>query len=310
VDLERVVAERGFTGVVRIDQAGAVEFERGYGFDLDTRLGIASGTKGLTAVVTASLVADGALALATPARALLGRDLPLIADDVTVEHLLAHRSGIGDYLDEDAGLDVEHWSLPVPPGALTTTADYLAVLGGFPAKFPAGRAFSYCNSGYAVLALLAERATGLSFYDLVQERVCEPAGMTATDFLPGDRLPPDAVAGRLADGRSNTANLPERGSGDGGIFTTVADVRAFWCALFAGRLVTEEWVVRLTTPQSERYGMGFWLDPPRPVAILEGCDAGVSFRSIHNHATDSTYTVIADTTDGAWPIARLLADLP
>ena len=41
------------------------------------------------------------LQLSTTARSVLGDDLPLIADDVTVEHLLAHRSGIGDYLDED-----------------------------------------------------------------------------------------------------------------------------------------------------------------------------------------------------------------
>ena len=49
-----------------------------------------------------SLVDDGALELGTTARSLLGDDLPEIADDVTVEQLLAHRSGIGEYLDDDA----------------------------------------------------------------------------------------------------------------------------------------------------------------------------------------------------------------
>ena len=48
-----------------------------------------------------SLIEDGTLELDTTARSLLGDDLPLIDDEVTVEHLLAHRSGIGDYLDED-----------------------------------------------------------------------------------------------------------------------------------------------------------------------------------------------------------------
>ena len=48
-----------------------------------------------------SLVEDGSLALDTTARSVLGDDLPLIDGAVTVEHLLAHRSGIGDYLDED-----------------------------------------------------------------------------------------------------------------------------------------------------------------------------------------------------------------
>jgi CubicO group peptidase (beta-lactamase class C family) len=48
-----------------------------------------------------ALVERGRLDLSTTARSLLGEDLPEIADDVTVEHLLAHRSGIGDYFDED-----------------------------------------------------------------------------------------------------------------------------------------------------------------------------------------------------------------
>ena len=41
------------------------------------------------------LVEEGALELGTPARTFLDADLPLVGDDVTVEHLLAHRSGIG-----------------------------------------------------------------------------------------------------------------------------------------------------------------------------------------------------------------------
>ena len=49
---------------------------------------------------------------------MLGTDLPLIGDDVTIEHLLAHRSGIGDYLDEGAGHEVTDYVLTVPPHEL------------------------------------------------------------------------------------------------------------------------------------------------------------------------------------------------
>ena len=52
------------------------------------------------------MVEDGLLELSTTARSLLGKDLPLIADDVTLEHLLTHRSGIGDYLDEDVHAEI------------------------------------------------------------------------------------------------------------------------------------------------------------------------------------------------------------
>ena len=60
------------------------------------------------------LLADGALELSTTARSVLGSDLPLVHDDVTVEQLLAHRSGIGDYMDEDdPELDLNAYLLPV-----------------------------------------------------------------------------------------------------------------------------------------------------------------------------------------------------
>ena len=68
-----------------------------------------------------SLVEDGTLQLTTTARSVLGKDIPLVGNGVTVEHLLAHRSGIGDYLDEEAGLDLDEYLMPVPVHALATT---------------------------------------------------------------------------------------------------------------------------------------------------------------------------------------------
>jgi hypothetical protein len=56
-----------------------------------------------------------------------------------------------------------------------------------------------------------------------------------------------------------------------------------------------------------RYGLGFWLHASTDTVILEGYDAGVSFRSLHDPNTDTTCTVIANWTDGAWPVARHLA---
>ena len=145
MDLDALAAEHRFSGVVRIDRDGQ-RTERAYGFadrahgipnTPSTRFGMASGSKGFTAVVVLSLVADGVLDLDTRARDLLGADLPLIADDVTVEHLLSHRSGIGDYIDEDAGGEVDDHVLPVPVHRLDSTEAFLPVLDGFATKFRA-----------------------------------------------------------------------------------------------------------------------------------------------------------------------------
>ena len=111
-------------------------------------------------------------------------------------------------------------------------------------------------------------------------------------------------------------HLPVRGSGDGGIYTTAADMSAFWPAFFGGRIVSTEWVAEMVRPRSDvpsetmprRYGLGFWLHPTTDMVFLEGYDAGASFRSVHDPRSSLTYTVISNTSEGAWPIGRHLRD--
>ena len=322
-EIDALARETGFSGVVRIDRSGEVELATAYGLadrahgipnELDTQFATASATKGLTALTVVSLVENGQLELSTRARSILGGDLPLVDDAVTVEHLLAHRSGIGDYFDEDEEVELSDYVLPVPVHELATTEQYVRVLDGHPAKFAPGERFSYCNGGYVVLALIAERAAGVPFHELVRRRVCEPAGMVDTAFLRSDELPGRAALGYLeADGaRTNVFHLPVLGSGDGGIYSTVADVSAFWQSLLAGTIVSRDWVGAMLRPRSEttdgrRYGLGFWLAAEGDAAVLEGSDAGVSFRSVHDPPQELTHTVISNMSNGAWPLARLLS---
>ena len=58
-------------------------------------------TKGLTALTVASLIESGRLHYDTTLRSLLPDDLPMVDPRVTIEHLLGHTSGVGDYLDEE-----------------------------------------------------------------------------------------------------------------------------------------------------------------------------------------------------------------
>jgi CubicO group peptidase (beta-lactamase class C family) len=311
--------------VVRVDRGGEVELAKAYGLahrgwgianTTDTRFGIACGAKGLTALTVMSLIEEGRLELGTTARSLLGNDLPLIDDAVTVDHLLAHRSGIGDYYDEEVVRDPLDYVSPVPVHELGSTEKYLRVLGGLETKFPPDERFSYSNGGYVVLALLAERASGTPFYELVVQHVCECAGMVDTGFLRSDELPGRAALGYLAeDGpRTNVFHLPVRGSGDGGIYTTAADDSALWTALFAGRIVSKDLVAEMVRPRSEvpsptqpaRYGLEIWLHPSRDLVELHGSDAGVSFQAVHDPSERFTYTVLSNTTEGAWPIVQHL----
>ncbi|MDQ3122506.1 MAG: beta-lactamase family protein [Actinomycetota bacterium] len=323
--VDGVAREHEFSGVVRVDRGDEIELAAAFGLanraleipnSIDTVLAIASGTKGLTALAIARLIEEGALELSTTARSVLGDDLPLIDAAVTVEQLLSHRSGIGDYFDEDAAGAITDYVLPVPVHELDSTESYLAVLDGYATAFPPDERFAYCNGGYVVLALIAERASGVPFTELVQRRVCEPAGMEDTAFLRSDELPGNAAIGYLsAEGpRTNVFHLPVLGSGDGGIYSTVADFASFWAALFAGKIISADRVAEMTRPRSDvpsesmRYGLGFWLHESSSTVILVGYDAGVSFQSLHDPDTRRTCTIISNTSGGAWPMARALQD--
>jgi CubicO group peptidase (beta-lactamase class C family) len=246
---------------------------------------------------------------------LLGRDLPLVDAGVTVEQLLAHRSGIGDYLDEDVHDDVNAYVMPVPVHQLDSAEAYLGVLDGFPTAFEPGTRFSYCNGGYVVLALLAERAAATPYHDLVRDVVCRPAGMADTAFLRSDELPGRAAVGYLeATGlRTNVLHLPVVGCGDGGVYTTVSDLRSLWTAVFGGAVVSPESVALMTRPYStvsERaaYGLGFWLSPASGSVELEGFDAGAACWTRHVASRDETASVVSNCSVGSGPVVRFVAE--
>ena len=322
--VDETAARKEFAGVVRLERAGAVALDAAYGLadrrhgiamTTDNQLGMASGSKTFTALVVLRLVEEELLTLSTTARQILGTDLPLIADDVTIEHLLSHRSGIGDYLDEDE-FDSEDYELPVSAHRLVRTEDFLPILDGQPTKFRAGDRFSYCNGAFVVLALIAERVSGRSYHDLVRELVCSPAGMADTEFLRSDALPGRAALGYVeAEGqwRTNVFNLPVIATGDGGTYTTTADMARFWTALLSGRIVREETLADMRRARSEPepgesrcYGLGFWLTADSPRITMSGADAGVSFWSSHHPERGTTATVISTTIGGAWPLVEVV----
>ena len=158
----------------------------------------------------------------------------------------------------------------------------------------------------------------MPFHDLVRERVLRAGGpdrhrrsCVPTSCPAGPRAATWSPAGL----RTNVLHLPVRGSGDGGLYSTAADVHAFWRALFAGRIVPLPWVAEMIRPRSDvpeesrRYGLGFWLHESRDIALLTGYDAGVSFRSGHDPSTDVTWTVISNTSEGAWPVVERLEEI-
>ncbi|WP_137846002.1 serine hydrolase domain-containing protein [Microbacterium sp. 2FI] len=317
----------GFSGVISIDVDGVPAFAQAYGLadrahgipnTVDTRFGMASACKAFTALAVISLVEDGTLTLDTPVRSILNDDLPLIDDGVTIEHLLTHTSGIGDYLDEEADWDVDDYILTVPVHELFETEAFVRAIDGQPQKSPPGERFAYNNGGYMVLAIIAERVSGLPFHDLIAARVFERAGLEKTAYLRLDGLPGDAAFGYVYDDpeslRTNVLHLPVRGNGDGGAFITAPDFSRFWRAAADGAVVSQASVADMWRPRNTdeneglRYGLGFWLDLDGPGIVLEGYDAGVSIRSRFDPGSRTTTTIVANSSEGAWGVIGTYTD--
>ena len=161
--LAAAAAKGDLTGIVTVDAGDERLYERSFGFahralgvpnSVETRFALASGTKTFTAAAVLRLVELGKLALNDLVRPLLGADLPLVDDAVTIEQLLDHTSGIGDYLDEEADWDADDYILTVPVHTLAETSAFLPVIDGYSQASAPGERFAYCNGGYILLAII------------------------------------------------------------------------------------------------------------------------------------------------------------
>lgn len=329
--LEATAAEHDFSGVISISERGNTLFEKAYGYanrsdrienQVNTRFGIASGTKGFTALAIGKLIQEGKLSLDTKALECVSMPVPNVSEQVTIKHLLTHTSGIGDYYDEDEVDNFEEFFVEIPWYALKGPKDYLPLFTK-PEKFAPGERFSYCNGGYILLGVIVEEVSGLPYQQYVAEHIFAPCGMADSGYFAMNALPERTAYGYMKtdDGwKTNIYNLPIVGASDGGAFTTVGDMRKFWQALLAGKVLRSDLLELFLKPyqgaESEGehvyYGHGFWSyhAPGREsIPFLEGCDAGVSFRSQILWSQERIITIISNTIGGIWPLLKLIREL-
>jgi CubicO group peptidase (beta-lactamase class C family) len=152
--------------------------------------------------------------------------------------------------------------------------------------------------------MLIEQLSGMPYRDFVREQVLEPAGMHRSGFYAFNDLPANTANGYLEDRRTtNIYQLPLRGGGDGGMFTTTDDLRAFWDSLFADRILSEGLTgTYLDTHwrfnDTRGYGCGLYKRLDDSVFWISGGDAGVGFASWHVPGEQLTVNVLSNVTNG------------
>jgi len=218
--------------------AGCAVPEHGVPVTEHTAFDIASVSKHLTSACLLLLAGDGLVDLDADLRSALP-ELSL-TQPVTLRQCLTHTAGLRDYfaLCDIAGLPV-----------LGITQDRFADLAAGQAEldFPAGSAFSYSNTGYALAAVLVRRVTGSGLAEFARERVFGPLGMTATHFRADPSLPvPRLAAGYVAapagragqrDPAFRRSDVTEEVVGDGAIVTTLADFAAWHSFMATGAVL-------------------------------------------------------------------------
>lgn len=313
--LNTYLIENNFYGLVRIEKDSKEIFSKAYGYrdfnnkiknDLHTKFAIASGTKFFTAIGVMKLVEENKIALDDSIFDYIKR--PFNYKDVTIRQVLSHTSGLADYYDEDIVDESMPFKVAIPWFELEKPSDYYPIMPNLESKFPPGEKFNYNNSGYILLAILIESISG-DYYHYLQENILAPLGLVNTGFYPFNNLPSNTAIGYQTVNQtliSNIYQLPIRGGGDGGIYTTGEDLHKLWQGFMSYQLLTKALTEDMKKAQVNTegiYGLGLWLDDGYK---LLGSDVGVSFKSTYNQDSHMIITVISNTSDGVWQVFKTI----
>jgi CubicO group peptidase (beta-lactamase class C family) len=311
--IEQAASEIEFSGVISIFRDASTMFSKAFGYrDIKNKLpnttgtlfGIASGTKIFTALGIGVLVDRGVISLETTIGEIEQEYTSFIDEHATIQHLLTHTSGIYDYYDEEIEQDFESFSVAIPWCELETPSDYHPLFKDKAMKFRPGERYSYSNGGYVFLGMLIEKLTGMLYRDFIHEHVLHVANMHKSGFYAFNDLPENTANGYLEDRRTtNIYQLPLRGSGDGGMYTTTDDLRAFWDSLLSNRILSEELTntflnTHCTFDDTDGYGCGIYKRLDGSMFSIVGGDAGVGFDSRYLLRGKLTINILSNITNG------------
>jgi CubicO group peptidase (beta-lactamase class C family) len=241
---------------------GMADTEAGTPATPQTNYRLASVSKQFTATAILLLAEDGRLHLDDKVRLWLPT-LPDVAEPITIRHLLTHTSGLIDYEDVMQAPDES----PADTRQVHD-ADVLTLLESqHRTYFAPGTGYRYSNSGYALLALIVERASKQRYADFLRERIFRPLGMTHTVAYEAGI---SDVANRAygysfrngawirTDQSTTSAVL-----GDGGIYSSIDDLAKWDAALYDERLLSPASLQQAFSPATAtddpdvRYGFGW-----------------------------------------------------
>jgi CubicO group peptidase (beta-lactamase class C family) len=259
--MQAAVRHEQFAGSILVARDGQPLISRGYGmanYELqvpnrpETVFRIASLTKQFTAMAIMQLQEKGRLRISDSICKYLD-DCPSAWQPITLRHLLTHGSGIQNVSslpdwDEDLGLKRYRRS------------EFVRLFRDLPLDFAPGEKFKYSNSGYFLLGLVIERASGKSYGDYLREQIFAPLGMTHSLFDDNRRLIPGRATGYYSRGTEFVSPPfidPTTTFAAGGITSTTGDLLLWDQALYTDKLVSRRALDEMFTANQGDYGYGW-----------------------------------------------------
>ena len=299
---------------VLVVKEGRVAFEHGYGVtDLRTRRPIdartdfrlASVTKQFTAAAVMLLVRDGKLRYEDKLTDIFP-DFPEYGQAITIHHLLAHTSGLPDYEDLMPPADP---TLPMEQVQIKDAGVLELLKKQNSRKFVPGTRWAYSNSGYVMLGLVVEKASGRPFAEFLRDRIFAPLKMTGTvAYEHGKNDVPNRAYGHTREGgrwREMDQSPTSATLGDGGIYSSLSDLLKWDEALCRHTLLSELEMRPALTPvrvlegpptepdgAPADYGFGWFLNPWKRHARMWHYGETSGFRTAIQRFTDDGLTVI------------------
>jgi D-alanyl-D-alanine carboxypeptidase len=312
--------ESGTAGAVVLVRKGSWEHQVLYGrpdtqradtLTSNTVFRLQSITKQFVAAAILRLVERGAVRLDAPVKDYLSDVGPLgrHLDGVTVRHLLTHQSGLVNYTD-----------LVTDFGKPFTRSDVLALLASQPRAFDPGTRHAYSNSGYFLLGLVVERASGRPLWDYLRREVLEPAGLTAIRECSAPSSGPRAT-GHAVDSAGRAVPRAAWGGtlafGATGLCSSATDLarwaeRLHWGALLAPESYRAMHTgARLADASETTYGFGQQLDRLDGRRVLRHGGFGEGFQTLLEvyPADTLVIVVLANTAPSRGVESRIARDL-
>ena len=226
---------------------------------------------------------------------------------ITIDHLLAMRSGIRDIVNTDYSYrgheyPTEEYTLLANATEEENNKIITDWLFTQKLKFTPGLAFSYSNSNYFLLSLIIEQVTGMHYQSFIKENILEPLNMTNTGFFAELKDSPDLVEDCIPEDEPIEeimliVSVSSKGCGD--LVSNAYDMDKWLTSLSNNTLLSEESYKKLTTGYSNtegvKYGYGLFIDPDNGV-FYHGGNA-LTYESVALTCPDDDYNVFMVTND-------------